>query len=225
MEEQKANLVLMSIERPSRSTIKMVTEAGLIGKIGLNSDGVGVCFNAIKAKGLDASRIPAHLGLRIVLESSSAKEAVELLERKGMASSSHLLIADPSTAIGLEVTSKTTARCIMDSHNRVIHSNHLLKKHPGVQEPSWLADSPFRVERMQSLVGDFDANHKEPSWAEFSRFFEDQANAPAAICRTQVAPSSSATLFNIVMDLKDKRAVIRLGKPSHVEETHEFTFP
>jgi len=224
MEEQKENLILVTIEHPPRPTIKMVTEAGLIGKIGLNSSGVGVCFNAIKAKGLDASRIPAHLGLRLALESSSAKQAVELLERKGMASSSHLLIADSSTAVGLEVTSKTTARCHVDLHNRVIHSNHLLEQHPGVNEPTWLEDSPMRVDRMRALTEEFDTKHKEPSWAEFSRLFEDQTNAPAAICRSYGGPSSSATLFNIVMDLKEKRAVVRLGKPSHVEETHEFTF-
>ncbi|THY67822.1 AAT-domain-containing protein [Aureobasidium pullulans] len=58
MTEQKANLILLTIEQSPKPTIKMVTEAGLIGKIGLNSSGVGVCLNAIRAKGMDASRIP-----------------------------------------------------------------------------------------------------------------------------------------------------------------------
>lgn len=224
MEQQRPNIILVTTQRLGKPTIKMVTEAGLIGKIGLNSNGVGVCFNAIRAKGLDASRIPAHLALRAVLESASAKEAVAFLERKGVASSSHMLIADASGAVGLEVTSTTTARCVMDSHNRVIHSNHLLQKHPGVDDSGWIADSPVRVQRMRTLVKEFDERDQEPSWANFSHFFEDTTNSPGAICRTQEPPSESATLFNIVMDLKEKRAVVRLGKPIHVEEMIELSF-
>ncbi|KAI7562004.1 hypothetical protein KC343_g8394, partial [Hortaea werneckii] len=41
MEEQKAHLIVLEIEQHGKPTIKMVTEAGLIGKIGLNSAGVG----------------------------------------------------------------------------------------------------------------------------------------------------------------------------------------
>jgi len=223
MEAQKPNLILVTIQQASKPTIKMVTEAGLIGKIGMNSLGVGVCFNAIKAPGLDTSRIPAHLALRLVLESSSAKEAVEALERKGVASSSHMLIADASGAVGLEVTSTTTLRCAYGG-DRVIHSNHLLEKHPGADDSGWLPDSLVRHGRMHALAGEFDAKRKEPTFAEFSRLFEDTTNSPTAICRSQEAPSTSATLFNIVMDLKEKRAVVRLGKPTQPEETVDFTF-
>ena len=94
MEEQKQNLVILTVHQPSLPTIKMITEAGIIGKIGMNSAGVGVCFNAIRAKGLTSTRMPVHLGLRTVLESTSAAEAIGKLEEVGMASAAHMLIAD-----------------------------------------------------------------------------------------------------------------------------------
>ncbi|KAK6396801.1 hypothetical protein LTR65_008699 [Meristemomyces frigidus] len=87
MEAQKENLIILTIEQQGKPTIKMVTEAGLIGKIGLNSAGVGVCLNAIRVKGMDPTRIPCHLGLRMVLESNSREEAVQTLEKYGVASS------------------------------------------------------------------------------------------------------------------------------------------
>ena len=39
MEEQKENLVLVHITQHDRPSIKYLAEAGLIGKIGLNSKG------------------------------------------------------------------------------------------------------------------------------------------------------------------------------------------
>lgn len=224
MVKQKQNIVLVTIHQEGLPTIKMVTEAGLIGKIGLNSNGVGVCFNAIRAKGLDASRLPVHLGLRVILESPSAYEAVEMLEKLGMASSAHFLIADASGAIGLEFTSTTFARLQMDSHHRIYHSNHLLVEHPDVDEPQWLPDSNFRVNRMKELTAQLDAKSRQPSWADFSKLFEDEVNHPAAICRSEDAPGSAETLFNIVMDLEEKRAVVRLGRPCQSEETLHLTF-
>lgn len=224
MVEQKQNLVLVSIHQQGLPTIKMVTEAGLIGKIGLNSRGVGVCFNAIRAKGLDATRLPVHLGLRVVLESPSAYEAVETLQKLGMASSAHMLIADASGAIGLEFTSSTFARLQMDSHHRVYHSNHLLVEHPGMDEPEWLRDSKFRVDRIKELTAHLDVKSTQPSWADFGKLFEDEENHPSAICRLEDTPGSTETLFNIVMDLEEKRAVVRLGRPCQSEETLHLSF-
>ena len=103
----------------------MITEAGIIGKIGFNSDGVGVCFNAIRAKGVDRSRIPVHLGLRLILESSSAEQAVQSREEGGMAAAAHILIADKNSFIGFEFSSSTTARLRPDSKERLIHSTVL----------------------------------------------------------------------------------------------------
>jgi isopenicillin-N N-acyltransferase-like protein len=39
----------------------MVTEADVIGKIGINSAGVGVCLNAIRACGVDRTKLPIDL--------------------------------------------------------------------------------------------------------------------------------------------------------------------
>jgi isopenicillin-N N-acyltransferase-like protein len=223
MEEQKPNIIVLAIYQDSLPTIKMVTEAGILGKIGLNSAGVGVCLNAIRAKGLDASRMPVHLGLRTVLESSSAKEAIKKLETAGMAAAAHMLIADESgNATGLEFTSSTFAKLSKNDLGVIVHSNHLLVKHEGMNEPFWVEDSPKRFERMTALTEKFDG--KSPSWDEFSDFFEDETGYPGAICRAQVGVSKSATLFNIVMDLKARKAVVKLGRPIAVEEVIEFQF-
>ncbi|KAL3476201.1 acyl-coenzyme A:6-aminopenicillanic acid acyl-transferase-domain-containing protein [Aspergillus californicus] len=214
---QKENLVILEIQHPPKPTIRMVTEAGIIGKIGFNSAGVGVCLNAIRVKGVDQTQLPVHLGLRMALEAISANEALESLQQWGIASSAHILIADSEQALGCEFTATTTAVMHADNHGRVIHTNHLLLAHPGVVDTIWLKDSPFRVERMRELS---DAVEEGLTWEGFSSLFEDRENAPGAICRT----AESQTLFNIVMDLKGGRVVVRLGLPSEPEEVLELGF-
>ncbi|TVY81231.1 Acyl-coenzyme A:6-aminopenicillanic-acid-acyltransferase 40 kDa form [Lachnellula suecica] len=223
VEAQKQNLIALSIYQDSLPTIKMITEAGIVGKIGFNSAGVGVCLNAIRAKRLDASRMPVHLGLRTVLKSSSTKEAVAKLTEAGMAASAHMLIVDGSgDATGLEFTSSTFAELPVNAQGRIIHTNHLILPHEGAHEVPWLKDSVERVERMAYLTDKFEG--KEPTWPEVSRLFEDRDGLPGAICRSQELPSTSATLFNIVMDLKGKHAVVRMGKPCDVEESFKLSF-
>jgi isopenicillin-N N-acyltransferase-like protein len=219
MTAQKENLIITKIEQAGKPTIQQITEAGIIGKIGFNSAGVGTLLNAIKVAGMDPTRLPVHFGLRMALESNSAMEAVEKLESYGMASSAHILIADPDTAIGLEFTKATFARCLPDSLSRVVHSNHLLLEHPGQTDTVWLKDSLDRVKTMADISEKIGKKNAEPKWEEVSRLFEDEQNYPASICREQRPETGSATLFNILMDLKSKTAVIRMGRPVNVEET------
>ncbi|KAL5360589.1 acyl-coenzyme A:6-aminopenicillanic acid acyl-transferase-domain-containing protein [Aspergillus floccosus] len=180
MEEQAVNLVHITIIQDALPTIEMITEAGMIGKIGLNDCGVGVCFNAIRAKGMDKTRVPVHLGLRIALESKSTAEAVDSLERIGMASPGHFLIGDPTTAVGLEFTSTTFARVPVNQDGFVVHSNHMLLPHADVYEPKWLEDSPVRIETMERNIR---ALPKPLEWPSFSSLFEDESNYPTGICR------------------------------------------
>jgi isopenicillin-N N-acyltransferase-like protein len=219
MTEQKENLIITKITQENKPKIVQVTEAGIIGKIGFNSAGVGTLFNAIKVHGVDSTRLPAHFGLRMALESTTIDEAVRKLESFGMASSAHILLADQKTSLGLEFTKSTFAHVLPDSAGRVIHANHMLLDHPGEIDTIWLEDSLARVPTMAKNVG---ALSKEPSLEDVSRLFEDKQNAPGAICRFETEESGSGTLFNIVIDLKSKKAVVKLGRPMDVEETIEL---
>lgn len=190
----------------------MVTEAGIIGKIGLNSKGVGVCFNAIRAKGLDKSAIPVHLGLRMALESETAMSAVEKLESIGMASSAHIMIGDATTAIGLEFTSTTFARVPVNEEGFLVHSNHMLLHHENICEPRWLEDSYVRLETMEREI----SRTERLSKGTFSGLFENEFDFPCSISRASDDKSDIETLFNITIDLERKESVIREGRPTKV---------
>lgn len=222
MEAQRSQLIQLTIEQPGKPTIKMITEAGLIGKIGLNSAGVGVCLNAIKAKGMDPHRIPCHLGLRMVLDSSSREAAVRNLEAHGVASSCHMLIADATGGVGLEWSSKDLRKIEMNASKQVFHTNHYLATHDeGVVDTVWLKDSLVRVVRVEELckrLGD------SPSHDEVAGVFKDEEGLPTSICRNERDGSATGTLFNIVMELGKKRATVTLGRPVDAEEQFDLSF-
>ncbi|EED15956.1 acyl-CoA:6-aminopenicillanic-acid-acyltransferase, putative [Talaromyces stipitatus ATCC 10500] len=220
-EKQRQNLILLKITQPNKPIIRIMTEAGIIGKIGYNHVGVGVCLNALRAPGVDPNRLPVHLALRLSLECSSASDAVQMLEKWGVASSAHMLIADKHEAFGVETSAKTMQKILRDGLGRIIHSNHFLLPHPGVVDTKWLEDSPFRVDRMRELT---DELNDGPAWDMILKLFEDERNSPASICRYELGSSTFGTLFNIVMDLKGGRVVVRMGKPSQVEEVISMTF-
>ncbi|KAK6383840.1 hypothetical protein LTS17_003132 [Exophiala oligosperma] len=216
--EQTPNVVCLSIEQPPKPTIKMMTEGGIIGKIGLNSAGVGVTLNAIAAPGVSYNKLPVHVALRRVLDSTSREEAETALRKAGVAAAAHITIADSATgACGFECTALDIVEMPMDPKGICTHSNHLVKGHK-VQGSSMLPDSPFRLSRIQELLSGID----KPTTQNFAEMFKDEKNYPASICRAVGEKSTIQTLFSIVMDLKQGTARVKMGRPTEGGEVFEL---
>ncbi|KAL9107729.1 MAG: hypothetical protein Q9227_007444 [Pyrenula ochraceoflavens] len=213
--EQKGNLISMTIYQAEKPAIHMMTEAGIIGKIGLNSSGVGVTLNAIKAKGVDFQRLPCHLALRTVLESQSREAAVARLEDAGVASACHILVADPTGGVGLECSAKGIVSLPM-TNGIVTHTNHYIGPTDAPESKMAFPDSPFRLARVRELIHEAGS---EPSVQRIENILKDEKNYPCSICRAETKDSTVATLFSVVMDLKRKAVVFKLGRPVHPEAT------
>ena len=192
-----------------------VTEAGMVAKIGLNSFGVGVCLNAIRARGVDFGRLPVHIALRLVLDCSSCEEAVSRLRQIGVAAACHILVADDTgAAYGVEC-SFADIKTLSVHDNRLTHTNHWLLGHSGpagrIHEAVVLPDSKIRQERVNYLlqrgIGK-DAVH------DIEKILEDQDNYPTSINREASDKNPSETLCSIVMDLKQRMARVRMGRPT-----------
>jgi len=214
--EQKENLVALRISQYPKPTIHMITEAGIIGKIGINSAGVGVCLNAIRAPGIDFSRLPVHLSLRAALDSQTRDEASGKFKEAGIASACHILLADPTGGVGLECTSVDIVPLDMED-GKVFHTNHFVLDHNGVKDTIYLQDSAFRLERIKELVINDIRRGLNPSMENIGTLFKDEKNYPEAICRAETKNSTEATLFNIVMDLNSRTAKVIIGRPTAPE--------
>ncbi|KAK7715954.1 hypothetical protein SLS57_006705 [Botryosphaeria dothidea] len=219
--EQRANLIALSIDQPNLPSIRMVTEGGIIGKIGFNSAGVGCTLNAIRAIGMDPTRMPCHLALRTVLESASKDAAVATLDKHGVASSCTISIADAASgSVSLELSAVDVQKIFPDEAGRIYHSNHYLVDHPGVKDTVYLPDSIPRVKRIRELAEGL--GKQDASVSELLGVFKDEQNFPRSINRKQVESNSSETLFNIICDLKAKKAYVTEGRPTEAAGSFEW---
>lgn len=224
---QGPNLIVCHVS-PSTSTqppavlpaFSMVTEAGIIGKIGCNSNGVGCCLNAIRARGVDRTKLPVHFALRTVLESPSRAQAISRLRVMGVAGSAHILVGDETGSTGLECTPMGIQELAMDASKRVYHTNHLILEHPGVDEPPWLDDSPKRLARIEQLSKQ--VTSAKAGFGQLIEMFKDEEGCPCAINRLQEGESGFQTLFTIIMNLSDRETWVKFGRPTEDGEQVQF---
>ncbi|WP_456269894.1 C45 family peptidase [Kushneria sp. AK178] len=210
---QRDAIIHMTLRAPDKPAIEMVTEAGIIGKIGFNEHGVGVCLNALRTR-ICKPKLPVHIMLRRVLESDGVEHALDMIDEVGVASPAHFLIADATGhAAGVEVSPMGDS-AMTPRHGRLCHTNHLIARHlpPGLEDfPR--EDSFTRLERLREL-----AAGSEPSFETLRAHLSDEQNAPDAINRHENpdVPEGERmeTLFTIVMNLTERRAELSPGRPS-----------
>lgn len=92
-EEMQDLAVIMKIQRETRPDILMLTEPGIIGKIGMNSRGLGVCLNIVKSES-ELRGVPVHIMLRSLLDSYDLNEAMTIAESSAEGKSSNVIVAD-----------------------------------------------------------------------------------------------------------------------------------
>lgn len=182
-----------------------------------------------------SSKVPIHLALRLCLESTSVDDAVQALESLGgVASAQHILVADSSKALALELSPVGNTYIPEDASGLIGHTNHFLVNNH-VEEPPWLSGSTIRLNRLGELTQGLIAEGAEgdaitPALLR-ERIFSDTFNAPQAICcqedETRPISSRSSTLFNIVMDLNPAKpaAEVVFGRVGSGEEGLIFQMP
>ncbi|KAK9477431.1 acyl-coenzyme A:6-aminopenicillanic acid acyl-transferase-domain-containing protein [Lipomyces japonicus] len=246
---QISNLVLLEIELPAGTLattqkLNTITEAGLLAKIGFNSDSVGVCLNALRATDLNTANLPLHVLLRVVLESNSIAEAKRRIVEDlggGSASYGHFGVADGKLATGggaesWEIGPYGINVIKPDDHARLFHTNHTIKQDIKIRELPWLEDTYERIDRLRELVAENDHNTtSKPAFTieqqkdRIFSFLKDEDNYPNSICRANDNTKtgllgSLQTVFSIIMDLTDKKAWVTVGRPKHVLEAFELKF-
>ncbi|KAL7929712.1 AAT domain-containing protein [Trichoderma chlorosporum] len=224
---QKRHLILLHIKPSdsvsSKPTISQITEAGIIGKIGINSAGVGVFLNAIRAKGVNFNALPVHLALRTALESASRLEAIARLSSAGFATAGHIMIADSTGTTSLEFSTLDVAQLEM-FEGRIAHTNHFLAKHhESVVEATIFPDSFSRMERITELMSSeythSTQNLEQDSMKMVQFWLKDEDGLPMAINRHDASEDGTSTLFSIVVDLNKGTGIVNLGRPTNNEGT------
>lgn len=212
-QELESLAVVLRMKQDSKPDILQMTEPGIIGKIGFNSKGLGVCLNFLHLDGYDPLGVPTHVLLRAVLDCHTIDEAKDLVQKHATGRTSNFLVGDQfGNYFDVEFAGDEHF-LIEPKENQFVHTNHYLGRHitPETEE---FASSYSRFRRGNDVV----LNLKNPGLIEFKNLLLDKENSDLPICRNYKKPindmlETTGTICSIVMDLEQKEMHITRGTP------------
>lgn len=201
-------ITLARIERTDGPSILMMTEPGILGKIGLNDAGVGVCFNFLHIN-RPTNGVPIHILLRAILECSSIDAVRKTISRAGTGRSANILVADKSGARFDMEFAATEQIEVEDPGDVIAHTNHYMD--PDMfSMPHVLENSTLRLNRAYALAQNVKTRDRET----MVRMLSDTENPGNAICQTyrpREPLGNMGTVCTLTMDLAARNMDIRLG--------------
>ncbi len=225
-EEQKDSLLLLKIQRENKPDIIMITEGGIIGKIGCNEYSLGVCLNALMTN-KKSNGVPIHLGLRSILDSTSLHEAIGKLQEGQLASAANFLIGySEGEHRGMVLHVEVSPYGIGIANNETnygVHTNHIcspeillsLKDYNNLR----FSDSIIRKRRAENMIEKAIKEGRNINECMFKEWLSDTFNSPKSINRyvNREAPEhlQSETIFSIIMNLTSKDIYVCEGMPAH----------
>lgn len=217
--------VLLRIRQPAKPEILTLAEAGQVGKIGLNSAGLGVCLNFL-SHGDRGQGVPVHVILRQMLGYANLGEAIHAACSVPRGGAANLLLAHAAGEIlDLELTAAASDFIYADD-GWLVHTNHFesARLRSGDAGLATSVSTLARAARARRLLA---ANRGDISLDTFHSILTDHTYGAYAICR-HAAPDEpllqqSATRASLVMDLTARAMYVTVGQPCR-EEYRLVTF-
>lgn len=206
-------------------------EAGALTHRGLNSEGIGLCINALRAKddgGKLGIPIITVLGWSI-LNCTRLSKIFELVKDAKRSSSINFLLAEKDFIIDLELTSKDFEYIGVDDDGVIVHTNHFIsyrfrRLNAGLKGLS--GDTFIREMRAKQLIRkmSFPLNVER-----VKEIFRDHFDYPSSICRHvngqgDDSISKIKTLGSIILETCKKMYHYTIGNPCKSEYITGKTF-
>lgn len=145
---------LLTIDDGEAPAALVFTAAGMIGLMGVNAAGVGVCVNSLPQLPSAPQGLPVAFVLRRLLQARSADEACDLVQTLPHATNQHYLIARPGRARSFEASCAGVTEYRPPDPSRLLHTNHPLTDAPQTPEPpSARENSVARLASLEARLG------------------------------------------------------------------------
>ena len=220
MEQLEPLFVVMRIDREDGHQIMQIAEPGIIGKIGLNSKGIGVCLNILSGRPSPVA-VPVHILLRYVLDSDNLDDALSRFQKMDLGTYSNILMADDQGgSVNMEFAGPEMK--VVDYGDDIpIHTNHLLgelKNGRDTSKDPMFENSLARFSRGKEILADTD---KSAGVSEFKSILRDGENASDPICVNykEILGFMIGTVSSAIMDLPNRTIHVTEGPPDNARYT------
>ena len=214
--DQRPYALLLATRDERGFAVLTLAEAGMLGKAGLNSAGLGLCVNMLMSdRDGRGPGVPYHVLVRAVLESHTLGGAIEVICGSPRSASINMLIGQafgpsvPGEVIDVEVAPGDVG-FLHPVDGVITHANHF-ESSIGVRDTlkDLGSSSFFRGARARRLLG------ASPGVKEIHAVLADHGGYPRSICRhdTDDRVEPSETLSSVVLHLDERRMSVTAGPP------------
>lgn len=207
-----------------KSTL-MLTPAGQVSYIGINSAGLGIFANFLECDGWGEG-YPRYLLSRLALTHDSVESAVENIRNIDRASSRNLIMSDRNGEIINLETTVTRDELLKPTDGILAHANHYLAPSLLDEERSKgasLNNSKIRQKQMEKLLKEKKGNINVEMMQEILR---DRENYPNCLCQIpgdegMQAPGDDGgdivTFASVIAEPTEGRMWVAMGPPNEYE--------
>jgi isopenicillin-N N-acyltransferase-like protein len=199
--------VVLHVRSDEHPDLFTLTPAGVLGVIGCNEAGVGVCGNTLMPLNHTRSGVPVIPVYRAILQQESAAKAADLVRRIPHASGQNYLICDSDEMIDLECSASKVVEHAAGA-TLLAHTNHPLSN-DDVDEAFMEMDGPESTRRQEFM----DAHLPEIADAEDVKRLLSDRSVP--ICKVGEGLADSTTWVSMIVELgRPPRMWATAGPPS-----------
>lgn len=195
------------------------TSAGMIGLMGLNGHGIGVCVNTLSQLGVSRSALPVAFAMRGALAKANADHAADFLRRAPHASGQNYQLGDRHGIRTLECSAGGAVELDVDN-GRSLHTNHPLKSRDSVYSGVNLSGSENSRGRLASLVADLSEDTAPAVDAEIVKSALSACRADGAVSiapSLEVPTTESMTIGAVVYEIGETITLSVCAGPPAVE--------
>lgn len=215
------SLVVWTVVLPGERWFTTLTEAGMLAKVGLNGDGLGVCINRLRssADGVAAARLPIHIALRLLLERCrDLDQAEELLRAAEFGASTAITVAVEKA--GSEELRSFEAfpgglNVLAAEDGTIAHTNHFLGP-IGALEDVALGEWPDSVVRLAEIRERLDRCERVDAEAIKAALRSHEAGPTSVCCHlppTSDYAEQGKTVASVVLHVGSGRLEVAAGSP------------
>ena len=217
--EECVTVVRYVPDNGSEPRVLAYSYAGVPAQMGINSQGLAVCINALHYdRAREEDGVPMWCLVRETLNQKNVEDAIELIRETRRAYSLNFVLGDTKQIADLETTPESVTVTLSDE--MLYHSNHYLYSTDpriGPQDTAGFQNTKLRLQRITDLM--------EPMNGRFNletleSFLGDHGNRPDSICcHSGERPSNpDGRTFDGMIYIPEKReAWITRGNPCQNE--------
>ncbi|MDR0840500.1 MAG: C45 family peptidase [Christensenellaceae bacterium] len=215
--QEPAMCVIKIIQR-GKPNILMLTEGGIIGKIGLNSCGMGVTLNAMSVPGSAAGGIPLHILLRAILNATGYVDAMKKCIKGHCACAANIMLSlRDGEALDLELV-PGDYDVFYAEEGYMVHTNHLCSERLRAAYKDLNRESAPSTHLRYGKADKIVRGAKEKFDAQkLWELFCDHNGYPDSICyhpdMLLSANVRGSTVATIVMDVTRLEMLASVGRP------------